>query len=362
MEFDIFFNCVVAHHKKRHPFVVYRKPHGNTIKGFFQNNIEVYTTKEYTEEGFVFAPFDSSQQTVLFPLGKCDVLECPRVSTPKSTTTNNKAKVVASPIEEQHHIALVKKGVEAIHSGAFQKVVLSRKLSIRKPEAVGSDEIISLFKKLESLYPSAFVYCWFHPKVGLWLGATPERLVSVVGNKIKTMALAGTQKYTEKMKIVWGKKEREEQQLVTDFILSALQPVSSTISVGETVSHRAGQLVHLKNDITAVLSDGNDLKNLIQQLHPTPAVCGLPKEQAKQFILENEHYNRRFYTGFLGESNMINSNDAPRESDFYVNLRCMQIDEQSINIYVGGGITKDSDAEAEWQETVNKAQTMLAVL
>ena len=87
-------------------------------------------------------------------------------------------------------------------------------------------------------------------------------------------------------------------------------------------------------------------------LHPTPAVCGLPKEEAKQFILDNELYNRDFYTGFLGELNLKG------QTNLYVNLRCMQLKDNRISIYVGGGITADSNAENEWEETVIKAKVM----
>ena len=104
----------------------------------------------------------------------------------------------------------------------------------------------------------------------------------------------------------------------------------------------------------------NGLYSLVDLLHPTPAVCGLPKEAAKQFILENENYNRSYYTGFLGELNMglQNKND----SHLFVNLRCMEIEKNEAYIYVGGGITKESNPEEEWEETVAKSNIMLKVL
>jgi len=95
-------------------------------------------------------------------------------------------------------------------------------------------------------------------------------------------------------------------------------------------------------------------------LHPTPAVCGLPKNEAKSFILENENYDRKYYTGFLGE---LNSDvNGINTSSLYVNLRCMEIAKDEAIIYVGGGITKDSIPEKEWEETVRKTATMKKVL
>ncbi|NJM80882.1 MAG: hypothetical protein HC854_17015 [Flavobacterium sp.] len=96
--------------------------------------------------------------------------------------------------------------------------------------------------------------------------------------------------------------------------------------------------------------------NLLNTLHPTPAVCGLPKDKALQYILENENYDRKFYTGFLGE---FNTKDT---SNLFVNLRCMEIDTTTVNLYVGCGITSGSDPKKEYIETQNKLGTMLKIL
>ena len=95
--------------------------------------------------------------------------------------------------------------------------------------------------------------------------------------------------------------------------------------------------------------------------HPTPAVCGLPAKKAKNFILENENYNREFYSGFLGEINIPKSTKN-KKSHLFVNLRCMSLENNIARIYVGGGITKDSIPEKEWEETVSKSFTMKSVL
>jgi isochorismate synthase len=98
------------------------------------------------------------------------------------------------------------------------------------------------------------------------------------------------------------------------------------------------------------------LKDLVTALHPTHAVCGLPKNTAQQFILENESYLRTNYSGFLGELNMHNS------SQLFVNLRCMQIINNCAEIFVGGGITNESVPEKEFEETVSKSQIMKNIL
>ena len=173
-------------------------------------------------------------------------------------------------------------------------------------------------------------------------------------------------------------KEIEEQNIVTNFIIENLQPLTSNLKVEKVETTKAGSLLHLKTNISGTIDFKTlNLKQMLQTLHPTPAVCGFPKQSAKQFILENENYNREFYTGFLGELNLKektfrNSNRHNIENDAYatlktvsnlfVNLRCMQLKSNEAILYVGGGITKDSKPEDEWKETVNKTQTIKSVL
>ena len=204
------------------------------------------------------------------------------------------------------------------------------------------------------------MYAWFHPKVGLWLGATPETFVKVIGSNFKTMSLAGTQPFEVDKDPIWTQKEFEEQQLVTDFIEKELGELSSTLTIENRKTVRAGNLWHLQTEINGVLKEEKNLKSLIQKLHPTPAVCGLPRNEAKAFILENENYYREFYTGFLGEINLKNEDD--KTSSLYVNLRCMKIENNTASIFVGGGITKDSNPQQEFLETVAKSNTMKNIL
>jgi isochorismate synthase len=230
--------------------------------------------------------------------------------------------------------------------------VVSRKENLKS----SNFNLLNSYKKMLQLYPNAMVYLWFHPQVGCWTGASPERLIHCENQKFKTMALAGTQTYVDTIDVVWEKKEKEEQQFVTDYILKKIKGVVNNIEVTKPYTAKAGNLLHLRTDIYGDLQDKNALEQLIFKLHPTPAICGVPKDSATQFILENEGYNRTFYAGYLGESHINN------ETNLYVNLRCMQITNTNISIYVGGGITAESNAEKEWGETVNKAEVMKKVL
>jgi len=175
-----------------------------------------------------------------------------------------------------------------------------------------------------------------------------------------------------------AKQRKTRTEFVTDFLVSSLQSSVSSFNVSEVKTIKAGNLLHLQTRITGNLKpQTSSLKSLLGKLSPTPAVCGLPKEKAKQFILKNENYNREFYTGFLGELNLQETksrntnrrnveNNAyvsiKKVSNLYVNLRCMQLKNSKALIYVGGGITKDSIPEKEWEETVSKSLVMKSTL
>lgn len=334
--------------EKQLPFVAYKKPDSSQLKGWFQQNDTLITSENFNESGFIFAPFDSNEDAILIPEEQSTYFE-EQVST---YNIHSQSKIQASETSsKENHIQLVEKGIAAIKNNQFKKVVLSRKEEIKTTNF----DVIETFQKLLNNYPTAFVYVWFHPKVGLWLGATPETLVSIQQKNFTTMALAGTQVYDESIDATWQPKEIEEQQFVTDYITDRLSEICTTISTSKTETIKAGNLLHLRTIINGELKADN--ASLIKTLHPTPAVCGLPLETSKEFILNNENYHRSFYTGFLGELN-LNS----KESNLFVNLRCMEVRNESVCIYVGGGITKDSDSLKEWQETVAKTSTMKKVL
>ena len=253
---------------------------------------------------------------------------------------------------------LVAKGVEAIEADQFRKVVLSRREEVSVPDF----DIQTTMRKMIQQYPEAFKYCFSHPKVGTWIGATPEQFLKADGNAIKTMALAGTQLAESSKNPVWQEKEKTEQQLVTDFIVESLSDMVKEVTLTSPYSVKAGNLWHIRTDITASIKSKKFLKKVILALHPTPAVCGLPKQPAKDFIRSNEGYNREYYSGFLGELNIDLATFKTLQTDLFVNLRCAKITNNKARIYIGCGITKDSNPQAEYMETVNKSMTMKKIL
>lgn len=371
MNVTSFFEALAQHHKNNLPFVVYRKPNSSTISCWLQKDVQLHKTNTFTESGFVFAPFNLEEESILFPKSDCVFSE---INDAILDVENFEiSEIIHDEKQKKQHLSLVSKGVENIKSNAFKKVVLSR----CETKTLQANNPLTIFKRLHNKYKNAMVYCWFHPKVGLWIGATPELLFKVEGKQLTTMSLAGTKPYNADEPVKWTPKELEEQQIVTDFIAKQIKPYTNTVNISDVVTVKAGSLLHLKTKITSVIKDEMDLKAIIKALHPTPAVCGFPKAEAKDFILKNEHYNREYYSGFLGELNLKQAktrntnrrnveNNAyaviKTQSNFYVNLRCMQLNKNTANIYVGGGITKASNPLDEWDETVNKTATINTVL
>lgn len=260
----------------------------------------------------------------------------------------------------------VRQAVEAIGAGQFQKVVLSRTKTVALPAGFN---VIAAFNRLCDAYPNAFVSAVSLPDEGaVWLGATPEILVSLDAKGIfRTVSLAGTQPaYDADGNLIapvdarWSHKEIEEQALVSRYIIECFKKIRLREYVEngpKTV--QAGNLHHLRTDFT-VDTEAVAFPQLgtvmLELLHPTSAVCGTPKTPALDFIQRHESYDRTWYSGFLGPVNVGG------ESHLFVNLRTMKIEADRATLYAGAGITEDSVPEREWRETELKCQTLLKVI
>lgn len=271
-----------------------------------------------------------------------------------------------SMLPDNTYFQSVQEAVALIEAGHMKKVVLSRTKEVDLPNDFVLTEV---FERLCEKYPTAFVSLVYIPQLDqVWLGATPETLVSVDKLGVfRTVSLAGTQSaYNAEGQPIppkqapWTQKEIEEQALVSRYIISCFKKIrvrEFTEEGPKTVV--AGNLMHLRSDYAVDTKEINfpELGTvMLELLHPTSAVCGMPKMAALEFIQDHESYDREFYSGFLGPVNVEN------ETHLFVNLRCMKIQNGIATLYAGGGITEDSIPEKEWQETELKCQTMLAVL
>lgn len=229
----------------------------------------------------------------------------------------------------------------------LSKAIFSR---VKRVEMTPDPEV--LFQRLCEEYPKAFVYLASGELFGTWIGASPEPLLSSYRGKASTVALAGTMKASDREK--WGDKEKKEQQYVVDFISEQLtkEEVQGLEIVGPE-EFLAGPVKHLRSSFRFSIRDMNAL-DIALRLHPTPAVSGLPVLESIQLIRDVEAHDRLLYAGIVGQ--------IGRETQLFVNLRCAQLFEDFSCLYLGGGFTKDSDVEMEWQETENKAKTLLNVM
>lgn len=243
------------------------------------------------------------------------------------------------------YIKYVQHAVDTLTSHSdIHKFVAARVKNMEKPEGFNEYD---LFKNLTLNYPSTFSYLLSSDITGTWVGASPELLLHCQNRIITTVALAGT--LANVQADAWTDKEIKEQKWVEDFIYDTLLPNSESLEKSQTETIHSGELKHLKSTFTAkLMHEQNSIGEVLAQLNPTPAVCGLPQDVAHHFITEMEDMDRQLYSGFVG---VLNLED---QSHLYVNIRCAQIFEKQINQFAGAGITSSSIPENEWTETENK--------
>jgi isochorismate synthase len=248
-------------------------------------------------------------------------------------------------------VATVEAAKAMMHGGSLEKVVLSRTRTVH----LEWESLATLFMQACAERPHAFVVLMNTPDHGTWLGASPERLVLAEEDHVCVDALAGTMASDSAPAdpSAWGIKERNEQQLVTKSVLEnfARAGVQNVVAFpAETIG--AGEVVHLRSRIEADLGEAT-LSDVVLALHPTPAVCGTPRDTAREFIQQHETHDRGCYTGFWGPW------CPDGRTELYVNIRCLRHAGDHAVVFAGAGITSGSDPQREWEETEQKAQTWL---
>lgn len=239
--------------------------------------------------------------------------------------------------------------LHAFDAMGVEKAVYSRV----KLQAFETKKAQLLFEELCLRYPSAFCYLISSELFGTWIGATPELLLKKEGLQINTIALASTHKVDEEK--AWNEKEMQEHQFVVKAIEDTLERNACfSIEKDGPKEHVAGPVKHLKTDFTAILTQANTW-NIAMDLHPTPAVCGTPRMQALDLIVSREMHNRELYAGVIGWY-------SEEQTQLFVNLRCAKLQDDKAYLFVGGGYTIDSIPDLEWEETENKAQTLIQAM
>jgi isochorismate synthase len=348
------------------PFVTYRLPApDNAIEIWVQRSGKMLFVEDIAElngkSGFVYAPF---HRLTNFPVV---FFEPEFVAGPgqiRDELINDIASgrplypeydmAVPGAIGRTEYIEQARNMIRAFGSG-LSKAVLSRVKLLEKPDSFNPG---LFFLDLLHKYTNAFIHLINIPGAGCWMGASPEMLFSGNGEEATTFALAGTRKYTEAVEDEWGEKEMEEQEMVALHIEGVLRNngISTFLKEGpDTVN--AGNVQHLSTRFSFSPGPSSfDVSAFLKQLHPTPAVSGLPVEPALDLIRSTEKHNREYYAGFCGPL------DFNGRTDLFVNLRCMKVMPNELAIYTGGGLTARSVPENEWDETEWKAKTLLSLI
>lgn len=352
-------------------FALYRLPWTDECHLVLQTSGDVEQLADIRElnkkKGFVMAPFRISEEhpPVLI---RPDVTaydwneisealsspECADALLTGPGRQSGPSPLVSEETDKEQYIRAFGRFIAPLQEKRFRKLVLSR--SSAGP--VGDDfSPVATFVRACNKYPRMMIYLCHTPASGTWMGSTPEILLSGHGKEWHTVALAGTLPMQgEVMPTNWDKKNREEQDCVADYIRRIVKKFGNKMTEKGPYTARAGQLVHLKTDFYFLLKNTDHIGDLLQELHPTPAVCGLPKEETFRFIPENEGYDRSYYSGFTGRL------DTEGHTDIYVNLRCMEIKPGKVLLYAGGGMLASSEIESEWVETEDKMDTMRNIL
>lgn len=342
---------------KKVPFVLYRSPATSDVHVIVDEQAKSVLLKDFSfaQKGFVFFPFDSeSKAGVCFSAENHWVLGSDEIDVSRFHDVENKDETY-TPVQTDMntYTTTVSLAISKIKAEDLKKVVVSKV----KKERV--DDVGALAQKMFGSYSKAFVYVSYTHQYGLWLGATPETLLSEKNGLIKTVALAGTQSAIgkEEREAQWTQKEIEEQALVSRYIINCFKKIRlrEFEDIGpKTV--RAGDLFHLKTEFyinEKEVGYKDIFGQLVRLLHPTSAVCGMSLDRATEFIATHEENSRELYTGILGPINIDDN------SHLYVNLRSAKIQGKELYCYAGAGITIDSIADEEWKETELKCNTIL---
>jgi len=248
------------------------------------------------------------------------------------------------------YINLVQQVLADIAAGNMQKAVPAR---VKQIDLKPGFSPFDLFHSLSEAYPNAFVYLISTPQTGTWIGSTPETLARIFNNKLNTISLAGTRISHAGGDNGFTVKEDAEQAIVTGYIQNILQQYCTDIEVDGPKTISAGNVFHLATYFSGNLKPAylSSFFQIINAIHPTPAVCGMPLLTSREFLLQHEDFDRSYYSGFLGPV-------TETSADLFVNLRCMQVFSGSALLYAGAGVVPGSVPEKEWQETEEKMNTL----
>jgi len=255
----------------------------------------------------------------------------------------------------------VEEAVAAINDGAISKVVLARSVIVQSDSAPDGFDLVG---HLERAYRQCYGFGW-RSNGATFIGASPELLIRLDGDAIISNPLAGSARRGEGDEedrilaeaLMRSMKDRVEHRFVVDDVAERLAPFSESLVVPSRPSlKRMATVQHLSTRITGTARPGTRVLELVDVVHPTPAVGGTPREAARAFIDKSESFDRGWYTGGVGWL------DGGGSGEFAIALRCGLLEGTRAHIFAGAGIVADSHAELELLETRLKFRPMLELL
>ena len=255
---------------------------------------------------------------------------------------------------------LVSDTVRRIRQQEYEKVVLARATCV-VDRAKEPFDVSATLHRLRSSYPDAYTFA-IQRGQRFFVGATPERLVQAQDGQLYTMALAGTaprgtsEQEDEQLgaELLGSEKNNSEHAMVAATVREALLHFCSDVKVSEQPQLlKLKNVQHLKTPISGTLLPGCCILDIMAELHPTPAVGGLPREAALVAIRNNERLDRGWYAGPVGWIG------AGGHGEFAVALRSGLVQRDQAILFAGCGIVADSDPQAEYAESCLKLEVML---
>jgi menaquinone-specific isochorismate synthase len=257
----------------------------------------------------------------------------------------------------------VEQALEAIGRGQLEKVVLARTLD---GLASSPFQLAPVLDRLRRQYPDCTVFGWGNGQGSLFLGASPERLVRLQQGEVHTEALAGTApRHDDRLQdlslgeeLSASPKDLHEHELVAAFICEQLQQLglNPRRAIAQPQLRRLSTLQHLQTPIQARQQPGVTLLDLVERLHPTPAVAGLPRPAACQLLRQQEGFERGLYAAPIGWI------DARGDGEFIVGIRSALLQGRRARLYAGAGIVAGSRPEQECREVDLKLRSLLEAL
>ena len=277
-------------------------------------------------------------------------------------TTKQRSNIVCTlqtPDDKSRWVKKVAKAKKLIEQKKFEKIVLARRVTVESRCPLDSTVMIH---NLRQKYPGCYNFLIQVDSETSFVGATPERLASFKQGTFLTEGLAGsisrgktaTEDASLEQSLMGSKKDRSEHHFVVRAINDNLKPFSESVDHPKIPQiKKLNNVQHLFTPISASIKSGVQIHQLIQKLHPTPAVGGFPRDEATPYIQEIEQIERGWYSAPIGWFNLNGC------GEFAVAIRSALLDNNKAYLYAGCGIVSDSDAEKEWSETLLKFRPMM---